>query len=77
MISVIIQSFDENINYSIICKNTDEFYKIEKEFYKGHRDFSKTNNIFKVNGNIINKAKSLKENNISNHDIIIVNAISS
>ena len=72
MITVIIKSFDENINYSLICKNTDEFYKIENEFYKTYSDYSRTNNIFNVKGKRINKAKNLKENNISNHDIIFV-----
>jgi len=33
LISIIITTFDEDINYSMICKNTDLFYNIEKEFY--------------------------------------------
>ena len=45
MISIIINSFDDTIYYSIICKNTDDFYKIEKEFYKTYSQYSETNNI--------------------------------
>ena len=34
IISVIFNSFDENIYYSIICKNTDNFKKIEKNYMR-------------------------------------------
>ena len=57
MIYIIINSFDDTIYYSIICKNTDDFYKIKKEFYKAYSQYSETNNFLYVKRNI-------------NHDII-------
>jgi len=72
LISIIITTFDEDISYSMICKNTDLFYKIEKEFYKKYGEYSKANNIFICKNNIINKSKSLLENKIYNHDQIIL-----
>ena len=54
----------------MICKNTDKFYEIEYKFYSIYSEYSETYNIFKVKGKKINKGKSLKENNIYNHEII-------
>ena len=34
IISVIIKSFDQKVNYSIICKNTDKFSILEVNRYK-------------------------------------------
>ena len=70
LMSVIFISSDLTIHYSIICKNTDQFTKIETELYKEYPKYKETENYFIVNGNRINKYKSLKENNIKNSNII-------
>ena len=70
MMTVNFTSTDHKIqNYSIICKNTEVFYNIEKRF----NEFSETENYFTVNGNIINKDKSLEENKVKNNDVILLN----
>ena len=72
LMSIIITSNEEDINYPIICKNTDKFYKIENEFYEAYSEYNETENIFSVKGKKIIKSKSLQENNILNHEIITI-----
>ena len=73
LISVLFQSFDNNIYYSIICKNTDIFKKLEDKLYFDYPEYSKNGNFFTVNGNRVIQDKNLDENNIHNNDIIILN----
>ena len=75
MISLIFTSDDKKIHFSIICKNTEKFNKLEEKLYEKYPEYSITNNDFVVNGNRIQKSKTLQENNISNSDIIILNQI--
>ena len=72
LISVIFTSLDQNIYYSIICKNTEKFSKLEQKLYKKYPEYSKSDNYFLVNGNRINKYKTLNENKIKNSEIIIL-----
>ena len=75
LISIIFTSIDENVKYSIVCKDTDEFNKIELKLLEHYPSYSETENIFTANGNLINKFKNLKENNIHGNDVIIINAL--
>jgi len=70
LMSVIFISSNQKIHYSIICKNTDQFTKIETQLYKEYPEYGNLENYFVVKGNKINKYKSLKDNNIKNSDII-------
>ena len=72
LISVIFTSSDENMHYSIICKNTQKFTELEEKLYNDYPQYSKSNNYFMINGNIVNKNKSLDENKIRNSDVIIL-----
>ena len=63
LISVIFTSSDENMNYSIICKNTQKFIELEKKLYNDYPEYSESNNYFMINGNNIkdnDKNKLLK-----------------
>ena len=74
LISVIFSSFDEKINYSVICKNTDNIHKIEDELYKEYPNlFENQNIIFLYKGKIINRYQTLESNHIKNGDTIILN----
>ena len=73
IISVIFISDDQNIHYSVICKNTDKFIRLEEKLYKDYPEYSEIDCFFMVNGKVISKFKSLEENNIHNSDIIILN----
>ena len=74
IMSIIISSEDENIQHSIICKNKDIFNKIEDIFYEKYAEYrnTKETNIFKLNGKKIDRYKTLEENKIENHSIIIL-----
>ena len=72
IITIIFASFDKNIIYSFICKNTDIFNFIEKKFYEKYIEYKDLDNIFISNGRKIDKNKSLEENNIKNNDIITI-----
>ena len=73
LISVIFKSFDEDINYSIVCKNIDEFSKIESLFYEKYPEYKYLDKDFILNGKKIDISKNLEDNNIQNSDLIIIN----
>ena len=73
LISVIFTSTDQKIHQSIICKNTEKFSRLEEILYKAHPEYSDSDNYFCVNGKVISRFRTLKENNIKNSDIIILN----
>ena len=74
--SVIFTSKDENILYSVICKNTDKFSKIENIFIEKFLEYSENNYYFThKNKNKIKRVTSLQENKICDNDIITLNII--
>ena len=72
IIFININSYDESIRASILCKNKDKFEEIEKNFYKLFPEYSNLNCVFTINGKKIDKYKNLDENNIYNDALIIV-----
>ena len=70
IISLIFISNDENIHYSLACKNTDNFSEIESLLYNKYPDYKNLNKSFILNGNKIDITKNLIYNNIKNSDII-------
>ena len=76
LMTVNFMSVDQKIkNYSIICKNTDRFNKVENQLYEDNKDFYETENYFTVNGSKVHKNKTLDENNIHNNDIVLLEII--
>ena len=73
IMSVIFSSVDQNIHYSIVCKNTDKIHKLEEELYKEYPQFSETDNYFMCKGKVLNKFHTFESNNIKNGDVIVVN----
>ena len=63
-------SFDENIIYSLNCKNTDIFQEIIFRLYDEYPQYKNYRNIFTRNGVRIDENKTLEENKISNNSII-------
>ena len=72
LISIIIYSEDKSIHHSIISKNTDIFIKIVNEIYKIYPEISEKNNIFTYKGKIIDKSKSIDNNEIKDGDVVIL-----
>lgn len=73
VIAVHFSSPDHRINYSIACKNTDVFVKLEQQLYMEYSEYKNENTYFTVNGNFVKRFKTLDENSIKNHDIILLN----
>ena len=75
LMSIILTSRDEKINYSMICKSKDKFNIIENKFYEEFPEYIETENHFMLRGKKINKYKTLEDNKINNNDIIHINII--
>jgi hypothetical protein len=73
LIAVMFKSNDGKIDYSIPCKNTTTFVKIEEKLYDEYPELKDFNTYFTVNGRIVKRFKSMLENNIRNHDKILLN----
>ena len=72
LMSIIIITYDYKIHTSIICKNSENFERIEKELYERYPDYRDSENYFIYNANIIDKSKTLDENKIKNNSILIL-----
>ena len=66
-------STDQKINYAIACKNTDTFVKIEEELYNEFPEYREENTYFTLGGFLIKRFKTIEQNNIKNHDKLILN----
>jgi len=72
ILSIILISIDESINYSLICKNTDNFSFIENKLYELIPEYKNSDIYFMLKGKKIDKSKNLDENRIHNNDIITI-----
>ena len=70
LISIILKSEDENLLYSIICKNNQIFEEIINNFVQEYPKYSKSN--YFINGKEIDKNLPLDENIIYHNNIIII-----
>ena len=71
LISVIINSKDEIINHSIICKNSDKFSKLEEKIYDKYPELKNPGNSFYINGESIDRYKTLNQYKITDKSAII------
>ena len=72
LISIKFIAVEQNINLTVIAKNTDYFSFIEKILYDHYPNYKQFENYFLVNGSKINKNITLEENKIKNNDILTV-----
>ena len=70
--SIIFYTFDENVLFPIICKNTNIFSDLENLFYEKYPYYQQPDIEFLLNGNIINKNQTLEENKTKDKDLILV-----
>ena len=75
--TVIFVSNDQKMHYSVICKNTDKFNRLENVLYsvEEYKEYLEWENYFIVRGKKINKYLTLEQNGIMNNDIIMLNQI--
>ena len=59
-------------NYSIVCKQSWLFSKLEERLYKDFPQYNNPETYFVVNAEMIDRNKTLKENNIRNNSIVSV-----
>jgi len=74
LISIKFISGNQDIDFSVIAKNTDQFIKIEPLLYEKYPNYKKTENYFLVGGRRVNKYNTLEENNINNNDTLLLQA---
>ena len=77
ILPIIFISGDQKLHYSIICKNTDPFYKIERYLYNENPEYDDSSNYFLFKGRTIDKNKTIEENGIKFSDIITLNRFDS
>ena len=71
LLTVNFVSMDQRImNYSIACKNTDPFFKLEEKLYNDFPRFKEIGTSCLCNGEIIFRFKTLEENGIKAHNVI-------
>ena len=75
LLTVIFRTGDSKINYSVICKNTQLFSKVEELFYEKFPEYKENENYFLANGQKINRFKTIEENKIRFSENIILNQI--
>ena len=73
LMTVIFISTDQVIHYSLICKKTDKFIKLEEKLYEIYPNYRECENYFTANGEKIKKYLTLEENKIKNSQIITLN----
>ena len=71
MMKVIFRPIEGNTDFSVDCKNTDIFVKIEELFYDKYPEYNNTKINFVINGEKINILKNVDYNEIKDSDIII------
>ncbi len=59
-------------NYSLVCKNTDLFVRLEERLYEDFPQFKEYETYFEVKTRRIKRFKTLQENNIKTKDVINV-----
>ena len=60
------------INYSVVCKLSWPFSKVEKKLYEDFPHYNKPQTFFTIGTNMIEKNKTLKENKIAKNSVITV-----
>ena len=60
------------IYYSVVCKLSWPFSKVEKKLYEEFPHYNKPQTFFTIGTNMIEKNKTLKENKIAKNSVITV-----
>ena len=66
---------DQNIHYSISCKDSDPFSKIESKLFEEFPELKSKNIYYLAKGNKVDKTATLEQNKIKNGDTILINYI--
>jgi hypothetical protein len=69
-VNFVSMGFQDIGHYSLVCKNTDIFVKLEEKLNNDYPQLKDKETYFIVNGNRIKRFKTLDENNIKSNDVI-------
>ena len=69
-VNFLTQGNQDIFNYSMACKTSDLFVRLEERLYQDYPKFRNVETFFMVNANRILRFKTLEENNIKNNTII-------
>ena len=72
LISIKFISDNQDIDFSVITKNTDYFTKIENMLYEKYPKYKSSKNYFLVNKTKIDRNMTLEENKIRNNEILTI-----
>ena len=72
VISVLLTSTDQKFLYSLPCKTSTLFVKIEEKLYEEFPEYKQTDNYFLINGKKVKRFKTIEENGIKNGKPIIL-----
>ena len=72
VISALFLSSDQKITYSMSCKNTTPFVRIEEKLYEEYPEYKETDNYFLHGGAAIERFKTIEENHIKSGKAIIL-----
>ena len=71
-VNFVSMGFQEIGHYSLACKNTDRFIKLEEKLNDDFKQLNNYETYFMVNGQRIKRFKTLDENNIKSNDIVSI-----
>ena len=72
IIAVNFTSLDQNINYPMACKKTDNFENIVVKLYNEFPNLKYKKIYFIANGNVVNRSLTFEQNNIKNGTTILI-----
>ena len=72
LISLNIQSGDQNIQCIVICKKTEIFNNVINKVFEKNPEFKNYSNYFLCNGSIVYEYKSLEENKIKDGEAVLL-----
>ena len=76
IIAIGFASSDQTIrNFVRPCKDSDLFVKLEEKLYDEYPKYKDVETYFLVNGKKVLRFKSMKENNIKNGQVIMLNIV--
>ena len=68
----LLTSTDQKFIYSLPCKTSTLFSKIEEKLYEEFPEYKETDNHFLINGKKVKRFKTIEENGIKNGKPIIL-----
>ena len=71
-VNFVSMAFQDIANYSIVCKQSWLFSKLEERLYKDFPQYNKPETYFMFNAKMIERNNTLKENNIRNNSVVSV-----